>query len=127
MGHRVPYSPLPIELSEVSYEHGPDSSSRADVPSGRTTRWELRDPRAYPGTRRDVWVHVPSSAPGGPLPVIVFQDGAGFLDPDDEVARVRQDALATGKGEFVLEATLTDADGEIVASTVGTYQVRRLG
>ena len=46
---------------------------------------------------------------------------------DDEVVRVRDDALATGKGEFVLEATLTDAAGEVVASTVGTYQLRRLG
>ena len=44
---------------------------------------------------------------------------------DDEVARVRHDALATGKGEFVLEATLTDTQGEVVASTVGTYQLRR--
>ena len=44
---------------------------------------------------------------------------------DEEVARVRGDALATGKGEFVLEATLTDAQGEVVASTVGTYQLRR--
>jgi hypothetical protein len=26
----------------------------------------------------------------------------------------------------VLEASLTDADGEVVATTVGTYQVRRL-
>jgi thioesterase domain-containing protein len=33
---------------------------------------------------------------------------------DAEVARVRSDALATGKGEFVLEATLTDAGGEVV-------------
>ena len=46
---------------------------------------------------------------------------------DDEVVRVRDDALATGKGEFVLEATLTDAEGDVVASTVGTYQLRRLG
>lgn len=45
---------------------------------------------------------------------------------EPEVARVRADALATGKGEFVLEATLTDADGEVVATTVGTYQVRRV-
>ena len=44
---------------------------------------------------------------------------------DDEVARVRHDALETGKGEFVLEASLTDAQGELVASTVGTYQLRR--
>jgi hypothetical protein len=46
---------------------------------------------------------------------------------DDEVARVRADALATGRGEFELEATLTDAAGEVVATTVGTYQLRRLG
>ena len=46
---------------------------------------------------------------------------------DGEVSRVRDDALATGKGEFVLAATLTDEQGEVVASTVGTYQVRRLG
>jgi thioesterase domain-containing protein len=45
---------------------------------------------------------------------------------EDEVARVRTDALATGKGEFLLEATLTDAQGQVVATTVGTYQVRRL-
>ena len=45
----------------------------------------------------------------------------------DEIARVRREALATGKGEFVLEATLTDEQGEVVASTVGTYQVRRFG
>lgn len=44
-----------------------------------------------------------------------------------EVERVRSDALATGKGEFVLEATLTDAQGDVVATTLGTYQVRRLG
>ncbi len=46
---------------------------------------------------------------------------------DEEIARVRSEALASGKGEFVLEAVLTDAQGEVVASTVGTYQVRRLG
>jgi hypothetical protein len=45
--------------------------------------------------------------------------------PQSETARVRADALASGKGEFVLEAMLTDAQGELVATTVGTYQVRR--
>ena len=43
-----------------------------------------------------------------------------------EVERVRRGALQSGKGEFVLEARLTDAHGEVVATTVGTYQVRRL-
>lgn len=46
---------------------------------------------------------------------------------DLEGERVRRDALATGKGEYVLDATLTDAAGEVVATTTGTYQVRRLG
>jgi thioesterase domain-containing protein len=52
---------------------------------------------------------------------------AEALLQDSEVDRVRAEALANGKGEFVLEATLTDAGGEVVATTVGTYQVRRLG
>jgi len=43
-----------------------------------------------------------------------------------EIARVQRDAEATGKGEFELEAVLTDSSGEIVATTVGTYQIRRL-
>ncbi|HEY0643183.1 MAG TPA: YiiD C-terminal domain-containing protein [Nocardioides sp.] len=47
--------------------------------------------------------------------------------PDAEVARVRGDALQTGKGEFALAATLTDEQGEVVATTTATYQVRRLG
>jgi enterochelin esterase-like enzyme len=85
MGHRVPFSPLPIDQSEVTYEHGPDSTVRPGVARGRTTRLELPDSRAYPGTSRAVWVHLPASEPAGPLPVLVFEDGAGFLDPDDEM------------------------------------------
>jgi len=48
-------------------------------------------------------------------------------EPGSTSTRVRADALQTGKGELVLEAILTDAAGEVVASTVGTYQLRRLG
>lgn len=44
---------------------------------------------------------------------------------DAEIARVQADARATGKGEFELEAVLTDASGEVVATAVGTYQIRR--
>lgn len=44
---------------------------------------------------------------------------------DVEVARVRREALESGRGGFVLEATLTDAQGEVVATTFGTYQLRR--
>jgi len=43
----------------------------------------------------------------------------------DEIARIEAEALATGKSEFVLEATVTDAEGVVVATTSGVYQMRK--
>ncbi len=98
MGHRVPHSPLPIDQSEVTYEHGPDSTAVASVARGRTTQLEITDSQAFPGTTRSVWVHEPATASEAPLPVVVFQDGAGFLDPDDEMraAVVLDNLVASG-------------------------------
>jgi acyl-coenzyme A thioesterase PaaI-like protein len=42
------------------------------------------------------------------------------------VARIKRDADAAGKAEFVLDAELSDTAGVVVATTHGTYQVRRL-
>lgn len=42
----------------------------------------------------------------------------------EEVERVRADAEATGKAVFTLAAELTDANGQVVAATEGTYQLR---
>jgi thioesterase domain-containing protein len=42
------------------------------------------------------------------------------------VARIKRDADAAGKAEFVLDAELTDTAGVVVATTHGIYQVRRL-
>src|SRR5688500_7985612 len=81
MGHRVPFSSLPIDQSDVAYDHAPDSTPRTSVPRGRTSQLLISDSAAFPGTTRSVWVHEPAVAPDGPLPVIVFQDGAGFLRP----------------------------------------------
>ncbi len=85
MESRVPFSPLPIDQSEVGYDHGPDSTPRSSVPRGRTTQLEITDPPAFPGTTRDVWVHTPPTDSDDPLPIVVFQDGGGFLDPDDDM------------------------------------------
>ncbi len=43
--------------------------------------WSVSD--VYPDTVRDLWIHLPAAFdPGGPAPgVIVFQDGAAYLDP----------------------------------------------
>jgi len=43
-----------------------------------------------------------------------------------EVARIKQEAAIAGKAEFVLDAELTDLAGVVVATTHGTYQVRRI-
>lgn len=40
------------------------------------------------------------------------------------LAGLRAEAEENGKAEFVLEARITDLAGEVVATTVGTYQVR---
>lgn len=42
-----------------------------------------------------------------------------------EMARIRSEAERDGKAEFVIEASITDADGSVVATTLGTYQLRR--
>ncbi len=42
------------------------------------------------------------------------------------VARIKREADTVGKAEFVLDAELKDTAGVVVATTHGTYQVRRL-
>jgi acyl-coenzyme A thioesterase PaaI-like protein len=43
---------------------------------------------------------------------------------DATVARVAADAEANGKADFTLEAVVKDADGQVVATTRGLYQLR---
>ncbi|MER6973720.1 YiiD C-terminal domain-containing protein [Nocardioides sp. NPDC000445] len=46
---------------------------------------------------------------------------------EEAIARIRDLAEATGKAEFVLDAVIADAGGEVVATTTGTYQLRATG
>lgn len=46
---------------------------------------------------------------------------------DDEIARVTEEAAANGKSDYILEAEVTDADGVVVATTKGLYQLRAHG
>jgi len=46
---------------------------------------------------------------------------------DDVIERIRDRAESTGKAEFVLDAVITDASGQLVATTRGTYQLRSVG
>lgn len=45
---------------------------------------------------------------------------------DDTIARVEAEAARRGKADFTLEAVVTDADGQTVATTRGLYQLRAL-
>lgn len=45
--------------------------------------------------------------------------------PASEVERIRGEALASGKAEYDVHATVTDEQGVVVATTVGRYQIRR--
>ena len=84
MDARIPFQPLSIDQSHVVYDHGPDSLPQPGVAAGRTTRLQLTESRAFPGTSRDIRVHAPAESEGS-LPCMVFQDGGGFLDPEDDL------------------------------------------
>jgi thioesterase domain-containing protein len=45
---------------------------------------------------------------------------------DETIARVEAEAAERGKADFTLEAMVTDADGQTVATTRGLYQLRAL-
>jgi thioesterase domain-containing protein len=45
---------------------------------------------------------------------------------DQTIARVEAEAAERGKADFTLEAVVTDADGQTVATTRGVYQLRAL-
>lgn len=95
---RVPYRPLPVDQSDVVYEYGPDSIPQPLVPPGRTIPLVMTDSRAFPCTTRKVWVHVPAAPPDTAMPCMVFQDGAAYLDPDDDMraAIVLDNLIHTG-------------------------------
>jgi thioesterase domain-containing protein len=46
---------------------------------------------------------------------------------DETIARIEAEAAEQGKADFTLEAVVTDADGQTVATTRGRYQLRAIG
>ncbi|PCN46561.1 enterochelin esterase [Curtobacterium sp. 'Ferrero'] len=81
MSSSLPYVPTPVVTGPVQYEHGPDSSRAPDAPRGRVEAFELTESAVFPGTTRTVRVFVPAQYDGTvPASVMVFQDGALYLD-----------------------------------------------
>ncbi|GAA1494460.1 alpha/beta hydrolase [Curtobacterium herbarum] len=86
MSPTVPFAALPIGQRDVSYEYGPDSAIRPDVPAGTIEELHLGSSERYPGTSRKVWVHRPAGhLADAASAVMVFNDGWWYLDPDGAV------------------------------------------
>jgi sugar lactone lactonase YvrE/enterochelin esterase-like enzyme len=70
----------PALSAQTEYPLTADSERQAGVPTGTVTRhtWSST---IFPGTVRDYWVYVPAQyKPDTPAAVMVFQDGAGYVD-----------------------------------------------
>ena len=62
------------------YTLGPDSQERPGVPKGKVTKSSWTS-KVFPGTVRDMWVYVPAQYdPKVPACVMVFQDGATYVN-----------------------------------------------
>ena len=108
MTTRVPHSPLPIDQSDVRYDHGPDSFGQPDVPAGETIELCWNESTVYPGTWRRVWIHVPAQYdPMTPAALMVFLDGQLYLDPDGQV-----------RGGIVLDNLIHQGD---IPVTIGVF------
>lgn len=114
----VSYRPLPLDLSDVRYAHGPDSVVQPCVPAGETVEFDWTDSTAYPGTSRKFWVHVPARYTAAePAALTVFQDGQWYLDPHGQVRGgvvldnlVHRHDIPITIGVFVDPGVLNDAE-----------------
>jgi len=86
--------------ADAPYELGPDSRERRPgVQRGETVAFRDFESTTFAGTTRDWWVHVPAeeyrARHGGPCSLLVFQDGASYMDERGTVrAAVLLDNLA---------------------------------
>lgn len=66
---------------DEQYTTGPDAERKEGVPQGTVTQHLWDQSEIYPGTVRDYWVYVPKQyEKGKPACLMVFQDGAGFVN-----------------------------------------------
>lgn len=63
------------------YTFGPDSMVQPDVPKGKVVKMEPWKSKIFDGTVRDWWLYVPAQYDASkPAAVMVFQDGAGYMN-----------------------------------------------
>jgi enterochelin esterase family protein len=70
-----------VSLAQTSYELGPDSQRQAGVPQGEIIQLRFEESEIYRNTERDWWIYVPDQYDGQtPAALMVFQDGAGYVN-----------------------------------------------
>ncbi len=70
---------------DEQYVLGPDSQPQPGVPEGKVLEFTLEDSKTYPGFRRQWWLYIPPGYDGKtPLPVMIFQDGGGYVRRDGQ-------------------------------------------
>ena len=86
---------------DAVYHPCPEAYSADDVPVGNvSTHKDWDQSLIYPGTTRDIYVYTPHGLDHAkPADLIIFNDGAGYLDPDGPVraARVLDSLHAAGQ------------------------------
>jgi sugar lactone lactonase YvrE/enterochelin esterase-like enzyme len=76
----IPLAFTPFLRGE-EYIYGPDSSRQPSVPRGAVTKHTWTTSTVYPGTTHDYWIYVPAQYDAAkPAAVMIFQDGAGFVN-----------------------------------------------
>ena len=67
--------------AQETYIPGPDSQRQPNVPKGVLIANKWTNSKIYPGTVRDYWIYVPSQYKADkPAPVMIFQDGGGYIN-----------------------------------------------
>ncbi len=70
---------------DSEYQLGPDSQRQPDVPVGQVTEFTWKS-QIFPGTIRRYYVYVPRQYDANvPTPLMVFQDGHAYLDPNGQM------------------------------------------
>jgi enterochelin esterase family protein len=82
-----------------SYPVHADTRPQADVPKGTLTKQPEWKSRVFPGTVRDWWVYVPAQykPDGPPAALMVFQDGAGYINAPVHVPIVFDNLISRGE------------------------------
>jgi len=75
---------LSVGFAADDYKLGPDSMPQEGVPRGQVMKHHWSG-KIFPGTERDYWVYVPEQyAPAKPACVMVFQDGASYVNTNGQ-------------------------------------------